>query len=672
MYVPVYTSNQSTAYSLLHVDPATATITDVYPMAAQYWFPSAVIFPDNEPPVVDASFPPSITFNATHRHDTIALRSFVTDADNPDAAIIKTVIDGGNPALIQVIIRRDSLFITPLKDLEATETTTVSLKFNSNGKVITQDLTVIVDPGAIAHPVKSVALNHTTAEVAVGETLQLTAGITPTDADNKALTWTSSQPLIASVDPNGLVTVHLAPSTVVITATTLEGGFTATCVVTTTAPTPPTPVYPFELNMHYLTLTVDEAEQLSLLYPDEYTALTWRSDDEDIALVSSAGKVIARGEGTTWITAEDLLTGYADYCEVRVEPAIVLNPFELNIHSLTLDREQTAQLSLTAPEQYTVTWRSNNESVATVSSTGMVLAVGVGTTTIVAEDLAKGKQDECTVSVSEKPIEYTLRLDHTLLVMNEGDRIPIAATVSPATEEVVRWSTSHPEVADVTSGGTVIAIAGGQAEITAQGAGGTSATCRVTVRDVPVYAEVSEVDAHNATLIFPRISGAGYYLVHLYEKVNDVRTPIVSYKLNTGGEAVDTIGPLRAPASVIRLVWNDLHSATLHEADIDVVRETAGVAETVSLLHVSFQTAWGTGIGTVDRLPAAVRYADGRLHLVNLSGYACNITSVTGQHLKAFQAEGDDQSFALPLAPGVYILSAQKETKRQVFRFIVR
>ncbi|MCU6791823.1 Ig-like domain-containing protein [Paenibacillus sp. WQ 127069] len=61
--------------------------------------------------------------------------------------------------------------------------------------------------------------------------LQLTAKVEPANADNKAVTWSSSNPAVATVDEDGLVTVHTA-GTVVIKVATEDGGFSDTCTVT--------------------------------------------------------------------------------------------------------------------------------------------------------------------------------------------------------------------------------------------------------------------------------------------------------------------------------------------------------------------------------------------------------------------------------------------------------
>ena len=85
-----------------------------------------------------------------------------------------------------------------------------------------------------AVPVTSVTLNHNQASLYCNRTpntLTLTATVAPDNATNKAVTWTSSDSAVATVDQNGVVTA-LARGTAVITATTADGGKTASCTVT--------------------------------------------------------------------------------------------------------------------------------------------------------------------------------------------------------------------------------------------------------------------------------------------------------------------------------------------------------------------------------------------------------------------------------------------------------
>jgi uncharacterized protein YjdB len=569
----------------LKINPATKEKTILPGGQSETWH-ALWIFPDNHAPVISDALDEAITVSGK---TGIYLGDKVTDADNMDAAIVKTPVLKDGEDLITARVWRDSLIITPVKQVEEDTQTTFTLKVNSNGKVVTKDLTVTVEPGAIAHPVTGITINNpATAEVAVGQTLQLAATVAPPEAENRTLTWSSSQPLVASVDQTGLVTVHLAPGTAYIIATTVEGNFRDTCTVTTTAPPPPLPAHLLILNLHTATLDIGKMEQLNLVYPDEYTAVTWRSNNEDIAIASSTGKVIAMAAGTAWITAKDLITG---------------------------------------------------------------------------------RSDSCKITVRAKPVEYTVRLNHTALMMNAGDRTAIAAAVSPSTGAAVTWSSNDTKVAEVTASGTVIAVAGGSAVITAL-AGGTSATCNVTVRDISVYADVSNIGTGRATLSFPLFPGAAYYLVHLFEISGSQRTPAISYKINPDGTVGDIVH-LRASQANISLIFTELKPATAYEADVDVMREINGTTEAVSKLNVSFTTAQATGIERIEAINAAVWYSNGTLRLHNLEGYHCRITSVSGQVLINCQAASGEESRSVSLSPGVYILTAQKESERLIFKFAV-
>ncbi len=90
------------------------------------------------------------------------------------------------------------------------------------------------DPDPVETAVTGVTLDKATLSLAVGATGQLTAAVTPAGADDQSVTWSSSSQAIASVSAAGLVT-GVAAGNAVITVTTTDGGFTATCAVTVSA-----------------------------------------------------------------------------------------------------------------------------------------------------------------------------------------------------------------------------------------------------------------------------------------------------------------------------------------------------------------------------------------------------------------------------------------------------
>ncbi|MGX9931958.1 Ig-like domain-containing protein [Virgibacillus salarius] len=83
--------------------------------------------------------------------------------------------------------------------------------------------------------VTGVSVDPATAELEEGATQQLTETISPSNATDKGVTWSSSDEAVATVDSNGLVTA-VAEGNATITVTTNDGSFTASCDVTVTVP----------------------------------------------------------------------------------------------------------------------------------------------------------------------------------------------------------------------------------------------------------------------------------------------------------------------------------------------------------------------------------------------------------------------------------------------------
>jgi uncharacterized protein YjdB len=476
MYVAVYTGNGDSNYRMLRVDPASGSVAEEFPMSAQYWFPAAVVFPDNAAPVVDAAFPATVALNAAHLHDTLALRPLVTDADNPAAAIIKTVSAVGDPTLVSAFIRRDTLFVSPLKDLAAPESTTVSLKFNSNGKVATKDVSVTVHPGAIAHPVTGVELNHATAGLSVGATLQLVATVAPSNADNRAVTWKSSVPYMASVDEHGVVTAHLAPGVVDIIVATVEGGFTDTCRITTKAAA--VAVTGVALNQAAAELTVGQTLALAAtVAPADAAnrAVTWKSSVPAIASVSSAGVVASLAPGVADIIVSTVEGGFTDTCRITVKAsAVAATGVTLNQSAASLTVGATLALTATvAPANATnkaVTWTSSVPAVASVSSAGVVAALAPGTAVIAATTVDGGHTAFCTVaSTSADPVQTNpFELNRHELSLYPGQEATLGLTAPQHFD--VAWSSSNVSVATVSAEGVVHSLSAGSTIITARDA----------------------------------------------------------------------------------------------------------------------------------------------------------------------------------------------------------
>lgn len=108
-------------------------------------------------------------------------------------------------------------------------TADITVTTKDGGYTATCRVGVVRRPGGNVS-VTGVTLNKTTLTLTKGASETLTATIAPTNATNKKVTWTSSDPAVATVDASGKVT-GVAKGTATITVTTEDGGYTATCAV---------------------------------------------------------------------------------------------------------------------------------------------------------------------------------------------------------------------------------------------------------------------------------------------------------------------------------------------------------------------------------------------------------------------------------------------------------
>lgn len=164
------------------------------------------------------------------------------------------------------------------------------------------------------------------------------------------------------------------------------------------------------LNMSSLSLTEDDTYTLSAtVSPSIATdkSVSWSSSNSSVATVSSTGKVTAVNAGTATITATaNDGSGVKAACSVTVKSrTIKVTGIALGKSSLSLTEGDTYTLSATvSPSNATdksVTWKSSNTSVATVSTSGKVTAINAGTATITATaNDGSGVKATCSVTVN--------------------------------------------------------------------------------------------------------------------------------------------------------------------------------------------------------------------------------------------------------------------------------
>ena len=259
----------------------------------------------------------------------------------------------------------------------ANGTTTIRAT-TTNGKVATCSVTVQTSP-------QSISLNKTnvTLDLVGTQNTDLKVTYNPTTSNvQTSITWTSSNPNVASVDSSGNV-MGKANGAAVITAETANGKKT-TCNVTVH-----TSLQSISLNKNKLAFdlsTSHKSEKLQITYSPSSAnynnSVTWKSSNTNVARVDQSGTVTAVGNGGATITAT-AQNGYTAQCSVGVSTSII--SLSVSPTSKTLNIGETVQLTGTknpTSASEGTQWTSSNTGVATVSGSGLVTAKAAGTATI--------------------------------------------------------------------------------------------------------------------------------------------------------------------------------------------------------------------------------------------------------------------------------------------------
>lgn len=168
----------------------------------------------------------------------------------------------------------------------------------------------------------SFTLDKTT--VGVGETNYANVNFAPDYAGDKALTWTSSDTTIATVNRDGMITGK-KDGDITLTAKTSDGKISATTDVKVGKGTQEVKVTGVTIAPKTMTLTVGGATRTATatISPADATnkAVTWESSDTAIITVDANGKVTPVAEGTATLTVKTVDGGKTDTCAVTVNPA---------------------------------------------------------------------------------------------------------------------------------------------------------------------------------------------------------------------------------------------------------------------------------------------------------------------------------------------------------------
>lgn len=209
--------------------------------------------------------------------------------------------------------------------------------------------------------------------------------------------------------------------------------------------------------------------------------------------------ITEEGISTTIQLTADMLSGYdmsvIGKQEVLVSYGNAETSFEIEVKEIPVSsiKVSPAQLSLYRAKEHqlsaeiapanatdkSVTWESDNPSIASVSASGLVKAKAKGTATVTATS-SNGLPSSCIVTVLVPAV--SVQLSQNSITLKEGGRATLSAQISPLdSTDTIQWKSANSGIAEV-FGGTVVAKSEGTTTVTAYTESGVTAGCTVTVQ----------------------------------------------------------------------------------------------------------------------------------------------------------------------------------------------
>lgn len=278
---------------------------------------------------------------------------------------------------------------------------TITVTTTDGSKTATCSVTVTANSVVVT----GITIDKAEISKVAGETEKLSATVTPANATDKKVTWTTSDANVATVDESGNVTAVAAGSA---TITAKAGDKTATCKVTVTAKE----IVLNEIVVDPATKEVKEGETFELtvkFLPEgaEAKPVSWRSTNPEVATVEG-GTVTTLKAGKTKIFAQVDGTEIEASCDLTVTQDPTLRGIEFASDRFGVEIGNPKKLELIFTPDYAdnkvVTFSSSDPSVATVNADGIVNGLSQGETTITAKSMEGGFEASCKVIVTSSAL----------------------------------------------------------------------------------------------------------------------------------------------------------------------------------------------------------------------------------------------------------------------------
>ena len=373
---------------------------------------------------------------------------------------------------------------------------------NSVGNKIDQIVTGISKPTATTVAVEKVEIlsltlsgNEVTTfpvEMTKGETAQLNTKVSPNNATNPALTYSSSNEEVLKIHADGRIEA-LAAGEATITATAVENA-QKTASVQILISNLVIPLESIEITNIPADLKVGQTHRLEINYAPMNTtqkAVSWESSNTSVLTVDDLGNIkgIAEGVATISVTAVENAHKTASVqitvSIIAIEGIKISNPVsELKVGKTHLLQTEFTPANTT---QKGVSWKSSNTSVLTVDKSGKIKGIADGVATVTVTSTVNSQiSASIQVEVKSVPLQ-SIQITNipSEFRVGQAHRLEVKLTPSGTTQKSVSWKSSDTSVLTVDKSGNIKGIAQGTTTVTVTSTANKNISASVTITVLP-------------------------------------------------------------------------------------------------------------------------------------------------------------------------------------------
>ena len=424
---------------------------------------------------------------------------------------------------------KDSVGYALIKGLEVGSSDIEITVKDYDGNVKTDSVKVNVINSNQPVLVSSIALSPTSVTLNPNGTYKFNVTVSPNNATNKGVTWSSSNTNVVSVDQNGNIKA-LKEGTAKIRVTAQDGSGKYVEASVTVESSKPTNVLVTGVSLNASTVKMYVGQSYQLIHtikPSNATnkGVTWSSSNTNVVSVSN-GKIVGKSSGKARITVTTNDGRYSAYTDVTVinrpnsssssnsssnsssssssGSSSISSSIDIVKDMIELNKGSEEKLEYKLSQDLTdsiIIWKSSNTDVAVVKN-GIVTAISDGEATITATINGKDIKDTCKVIVKKLDLTGIVFEDESLSIsVGKTLKLTLNALPSGADLPSLKWDVDNIEILSVSDKGVIKGINVGEAVVTASSMDGKySASINIVV--TPYVSEPIEINVEGYDLNF--------------------------------------------------------------------------------------------------------------------------------------------------------------------------